>query len=89
MRDLEFGVPWIICGLLSYVIFSAYMATRNKQHMKDHPVIGVLLFIAAIILGPISFVLFFVYGLVVGGMAELNMRMNFAAEHQPRYHHHV
>jgi hypothetical protein len=90
MTDLEFGAPlWIICGVLGYLIFSICMATRHKQHMKDHQVIGGLLFIAALILGPISFALFFIYGLVVGGMAELNMRMNLTAEHQQRYHHHA
>jgi hypothetical protein len=88
MTDLEFGAPlWIICGVLGYAIFSICMVTRHKQHMKEHPMIGLLLFVAGIVLGPISFMLFFIYALVVGGMAELNMRVNLTSEQQ-HYHHH-
>jgi len=76
MRDIGIDATWIVMGLLCYVIFSAYMISTNRQHVVHNPLRGVMLFIAALVLGPISLFLFFMYALVVGSLGELNERFN-------------
>lgn len=74
MHNVGFDMLWATIGLLCYIIFSAYMASNNRQHMRDNPMMGLLLLAAALVLGPISLFLFFVYALTVGATGELNVR---------------
>lgn len=85
MQHIGIDATWIIMGLLCYVIFSAYMFSTNRRHVVRHPLRGVLLFIAALVLGPVSLFLFFMYALVVGSLGELNERFNPTPRVTKRY----
>ena len=72
--DIEFAIAWVLMGVLCYIIFSTYMVSSNRQHVKDNPLVGTLLFIAALVLGPLSMALFFVYALTAGAIGEFKER---------------
>lgn len=73
--DMEIsGAGWIILGLLGYIALTAYMAFNYVEHMKRHPFIGLLLFVLALVLGPISLIAFFGYAVLVGTFSTPPLR---------------